>query len=392
MAKHQFNTKAGIDPLRAPKTTPADAACAGGSFATDEARWQAIATRNPKADGHFLFAVRTTGIYCWPSCRSRPALRHNVEYFDTAAQAAAVGYRPCKRCKPDTACQPDPRVAIAARAAAIIAASPDAHPLAALAEAVGLSPSHFHRLFKSVMGVTPKDYRDAVCAERLRAGLDGSQTITTAIHDAGYGAVSRYYENASDRLGMTATAYRHRGEGADIRFAVSRCCLGAILVAATDRGICSISLGDEPEDLVTALKLRFANAERVGNNPAFDALVADVIGAIAEPAQAIALPLDVRGTAFQERVWQALRSIPFGQTATYTDIARRIGQPNATRAVANACGANPAAVAIPCHRVVRNDGSLGGYRWGIARKRTLLAREQSQTSTGPPSVQPKTKR
>ena len=345
------------------------------SYGSDEARLTAVRARDAAADGRFVYSVATTGVYCRPSCAARPARRENIAFHADGAAARAAGFRPCKRCRPD---EPP----LAARHATAIAAvcraieeADEAPSLAALAEAAGMSPYYFHRVFKASTGVTPKAYASARRAARLRAGLEQGERVTDAIFDAGYGSSSRFYEHASERLGMTPAAFRDGGRDAVLRFAVGRCSLGAIIVAASERGIAAIELGDDPQQLVEGLQDRFPRATLIGGDEGFEALVAKVVGFVEAPASGLDLPLDVRGTAFQERVWRALRAIPAGRTATYTEIAVAIGMPKAVRAVAQACGANPAAIAIPCHRVVRTDGSLSGYRWGVERKRALLERE-----------------
>jgi AraC family transcriptional regulator of adaptative response/methylated-DNA-[protein]-cysteine methyltransferase len=254
--------------------------------------------------------------------------------------------------------------------------NPDEAPsLANLAAAAGMSPFHFHRVFKQATGVTPKAFAEARRSERLRAGLPKNATVTEAIYDAGFSSSGRFYEKSEKMLGMTPQAFRAGGKGEILRFAIGECSLGAILVAASEKGVCCVSLGDSPEPLLADLQNRFRNAELVGGDGNFEKLVSRVVGIVETPTPAIDLPLDVRGTAFQQRVWEALRKIPVGSTASYTEIANTIGCPKSVRAVANACGSNPIAVAIPCHRVVRNDGNLSGYRWGVERKRTLLDRE-----------------
>jgi AraC family transcriptional regulator of adaptative response/methylated-DNA-[protein]-cysteine methyltransferase len=343
--------------------------------ARDEESWQAVKRRDSAFDGKFLFAVRTTGIYCRPSCASRPAKRENVSFFSTVAEAEKAGYRACKRCRPDKLGAPDPKVEAVKRACEMIASAEEAPKLADLAGRAGMGPYHFHRLFKKVTGVTPKAYAAQMQARRAADGLRTAETITAAIYDAGFNSSSRFYETASARLGMTPTAVRRGGKGAAIRFAIGEASLGAVLVAATDKGVCAIMLGDDPDVLARELQDRFPRAELVGGDRVFERTVARVVGLIEAPGQRLDLPLDIRGTAFQERVWQALRAIPPGRTATYAEIARAVGQPKAARAVAQACGANPLAVAIPCHRVVRADGDLSGYRWGVERKRELIARE-----------------
>lgn len=257
-----------------------------------------------------------------------------------------------------------------------------------LASAVGLSPSHFHRQFKAVTGLTPKAYAMGHRAQALRAALkEAGSTITQAIYDAGYNSNSRFYEKSAQTLGMTASAYRRGGSGESIDFAIGACSLGAILVACSAKGVCAVSLGDDPDALARELQDRFPRATLRGDDPHFASLVATVVGFIEAPGLGLDLPLDIRGTAFQQRVWQALRDIPPGRTASYADIAQRIGQPGACRAVARACAANPIAVAIPCHRVVRTDGAVSGYRWGVERKQALLALEGA-LQAGPPASHP----
>ncbi|KXG79254.1 bifunctional DNA-binding transcriptional regulator/O6-methylguanine-DNA methyltransferase Ada [Pseudomonas mosselii] len=342
------------------------------TYTTDAERWHAVQARDTAATGHFVYAVRTTGVYCQPACKSRLAKRENVEFFSAAAQAEAAGYRPCKRCKGG---QGSRRTELVARACRLIEASQTAPNLDQLGSELNVSPFHLHRLFKAETGLTPKAYASAFRAQRLRERLDAAGSVTEAIFDAGYNSNSRFYESAGERLGMRPREYRAGGQGATIRFALAQCSLGAILVAQSERGICAILLGDEPEPLLKDLQDKFPKAQLIGGDDAFERLVAEVIGFVEAPALGLALPLDVQGTAFQERVWQALREVPAGTTVSYTDIAERIGAPKAVRAVAQACAANAIAVAIPCHRVVRRDGDLSGYRWGIERKRQLLDRE-----------------
>ncbi len=349
-------------------------AASAAARANDE-RWQAVTRRDAAFDGKFFFAVRTTGVYCRPSCASRAAKRENVSFYATAEAAERAGYRACKRCRPDKLGAPDPGVEAVRKACERIAAAEEAPKLADLAARAGMSPFHFHRLFKKVTGVTPKAYAAQMQARRAADGLRTADTVTEAIYGAGFNSSSRFYESAAARLGMTPTAVRRGGEGVAIRFAIGQGSLGAVLVAATEKGVCAITLGDDPEVLARELQDRFPRAELVGGDLGFERMVARVVGLIEAPGQRLDLPLDIRGTAFQERVWQALRAIPPGKTATYAEIAKAVGQPKAVRAVAQACAANPLAVAIPCHRVVRTDGDLSGYRWGVERKRELLDRE-----------------
>ena len=344
--------------------------------AESDPRWAAVAARDRRADGTFYYSVETTGVYCRPSCPSRRANPKNVRFHRTTAEAERAGFRPCRRCKPDQPPLEQLHAATVAEICRAIEAADETPSLAALAKRAGLSPYHFHRVFKAVTGVTPRAYAAAHRTERVRRELEKrSKTVTEAIYDAGFNSGGRFYETSDQLLGMTPTDYRAGGAETEMRFAVGECSLGSILVAQSAKGVCAILLGDDPEALVRDLEDRFPRATLVGGDAAFEQIVAKVIGFVERPALGLDLPLDVRGTAFQQRVWQALREIPAGSTASYTEIAARIGAPTGARAVAQACGANPLAVAIPCHRVVRTDGSLSGYRWGVERKRTLLRRE-----------------
>ena len=339
-------------------------------------RWAAVVARDPAADGRFFYSVRTTGIYCRPSCAARPARPENVAFHDTEEAARAAGFRPCLRCKPDQLPAAALQAAKVAELCRYIEAADPAPTLDALARRAGLSSYHLHRVFKTVTGLTPKAYATAHRARRLREALGRrGSTVTDAIYDAGYNSGGRFYDEADGVLGMTASRYRAGGAGTQIRFAIGQCSLGAILVAQSDRGVCAILIGDDPDTLAHELQDRFPKAQLIGGDRAFERLVARVVGFVEAPRIGLDLPLDVRGTAFQQRVWQALRDIPAGRTANYTEIAARIGAPTAARAVAQACAANALAVAIPCHRVVRSDGALSGYRWGVERKRALLERE-----------------
>jgi AraC family transcriptional regulator of adaptative response/methylated-DNA-[protein]-cysteine methyltransferase len=341
----------------------------------DAERWAAVVRRDPAADGKFFYSVRSTGVYCRPSCASRRALRENVAFYATADAAERAGFRPCKRCKPNQAGLAEQHAAAIAAACRTIEASETTPSLDELAAAAGMSRFHFHRTFKAITGVTPKAYASARRAERVRTELAASPTVTQAIYDAGFNSSGRFYEQSSEILGMTPGDFRAGGSRSAIRFAVAECSLGSILVAATAKGVCAILMGDDPEELVRDLQDRFPRAELTGGDREFEATVAKVLSFVEAPALGLDLPLDVRGTAFQQRVWQALRAIPAGATASYAEIAERIGSPKSVRAVAQACAANALAVAIPCHRVVRQDGDLSGYRWGVERKRALLTRE-----------------
>ena len=341
-------------------------------------RWAAVQARDKASDGCFVYSVRTTGVYCRPSCAARPARPENVAFHATPEAARAAGFRACRRCRPDAVGAADPQAEIVATLCREIESADAAPSLEALSQRAGLSPWHLHRVFKRVTGLTPRAYAQAHRAARVRRELARGASVTAAVYDAGYASSGRFYAEAGDVLGMTPSAWRDGGRDTEIAFAVGECALGAILVARSARGIVAIGLGDDPTELVRDLEDRFPQARLVGGDADFERLVARVVGFVEAPAIGLDLPLDVRGTAFQHRVWRALRDIPAGGTATYGEIARRIGAPRAARAVASACGANPVAVAIPCHRVVRDDGGLGGYRWGLGRKRALLARESNK--------------
>lgn len=344
-------------------------------FTEPAERWAAVVKRDPAADGKFYYSVSTTGVFCRPICPSRLARPEHVLFHATCADAQQAGYRPCKRCKPD---QPSPAkqyAAMVARICHLIETAGTMPSLDTLAQTAGMSRYHFHRIFKAIAGVTPRAYAAAHRGKRIREALGCSDTVTAAIYDAGFNSNGRFYATADQVLGMTPTSFRNGGASIDIRFAVGQCSLGAVLVAATDKGVCAILIDDDPEFLVRDLQDRFPRANLIGGDTAFERMVAQVVGFVEAPTLGIDLPLDIRGTVFQQRIWQALREIPPGSTVSYTELAQRIGAPKAVRAVAQACAANAIAVAIPCHRVVRSDGALSGYRWGVDRKRTLLLRE-----------------
>ncbi len=345
------------------------------AFESDVARWEAVRRRDRNADGAFLYSVETTGVYCRPSCASRASRREHVRFHASCEAAERSGFRPCKRCLPREGGLSERRAAAIARACRLVAQAEAPPTLDELAAAAGMSRFHFQRVFKMVCGVTPKAYVDAHRARRMHEVLSSAPTVTEAIYDAGFNSNAPFYATADERLGMTPTAYRRGGAGSTIRFALGQCSLGSILVAATERGVCAISLGDDPDALLRDLADRFPRAHLAGADAEFERFVARAVGLVEAPGENVDLPLDVRGTAFQQRVWEALRAVPAGTTTSYAELARRLGRPTATRAVARACAANPLAVAIPCHRVVRTDGGLSGYRWGVARKRTLLERE-----------------
>lgn len=349
-------------------------------FSTDAERWQAVANRDLAADGRFVYSVCTTGVYCRPVCPARLALRKNVRFHATCTDAEAAGFRPCKRCRPGAASLSQRQASLVAEACRQIEQSAKPLSLHHLARAAGTSRYHFHRLFKAHTGTTPKRYASTHRTNRVRTELKQRDTVTNAIYRAGFNASSRFYESSIATLGMTPKTFRAGGNGIAIRFAIGQCWLGGILVAASEKGICAILLGDDPAKLAHDLQDRFPKAQLIGGDRKFDRLIAQVIGFVSTPAAGLNLPLDIRGTAFQCRVWDALRKIPAGSTATYAETAQQIGKPTAARAVARAIAANPLAVAIPCHRVIRKGGSLSGYRWGVQRKRKLLNHERPARS------------
>jgi len=344
-------------------------------YPTPEARWAAVQQRDPAADAWFRYAVLSTGVYCRPSCPSRPARRENVRFHPSAEAAEAAGFRACKRCHPREA-RPAPRLsALVTRVSRLIERADKPPTLAELAAAVNLSPFHLQRRFKQGTGVTPREYADALRRRRIAQDLARSRTVTEAGYAAGYGSATRLYANAPAALGMTPGEFARGAAGLPIQAAVARCSLGQVLVATTERGVCAILLGDEVGALRDDLARRFPQADIRPAGKDLASLLERVVALVEDPGQGLDLALDVRGTAFQQRVWQALRQVRPGETVSYAELARRIGLPRAARAVAAACGANALAVAIPCHRVVRGDGTLSGYRWGTERKRALLARE-----------------
>jgi len=333
----------------------------------DDPRWVRVLGRDKAADGHFWYSVSTTGVYCRPSCPSRTANPKNVQLHDSLASAKATGFRPCRRCNPDGPSVEAENGTLVTKACRIIETSEEEPLLEDLAEAVGMSSGYFHRVFKAATGLTPKSYAAAHRAKKVREGLVSGNSVTEAMYDAGFNSSGRFYEKSTDMLGMTPSQYRAGGANEEIRFAVGESSLGAILVASSKKGVVSILLGDDAEKLVHDLQDRFPKASLIGADQDYEAMVARVVG-------------DIRGTAFQQRVWQALQEIPVGARISYAELAQRIGAPKAVRAVAGACAANKLAVAIPCHRVIRNDGSVSGYAWVVERKRALLDREASQAT------------
>ena len=341
-----------------------------------DACWEAVCQRDATFDGSFYYSVNTTGVYCRPSCPSRRARREHIHFYRTRSDAEEAGFRACKRCRPDQPSLGQQRAELVLKACRSIEAQPEAVTLAALAAGAGLSRFHFLRVFKSVTGLTPNAYAKAFRARQVREALSRSETVTEAIYQAGFQSNGHFYASSTKILGMTPTAYRSGGEGKAIRYAFGQSSLGQVLVAATEQGLCCVMIGNDAAILVEELQRRFPRGSLRVAEPDFESWVAQVVQLVETPALGLDLPLDIQGTAFQQRVWQALREIPVGSTASYTEIAERIGAPQSARAVAAACAANLIAVAIPCHRVVRTDGSLSGYRWGVERKAELLKRER----------------
>lgn len=342
----------------------------------DERAWQAILTRNRQLDRTVYYAVKTTGIYCLPSCPARKPYRRNVVFFASRLEAERAGYRPCKRCRPDETAA-DRWARKIEEACRLMEQAETPIALSDLARAVGASAHRFHRQFKGALGITPKAYAAALQTDRVRAALARGATVTEALYEAGFSSSGRFYSGSSAALGMAPDTFRKGGAAERLTFAVSPCSLGQVLVAASTKGVCAILLGDRADALARDLQALFPKAALDEGDDAFAATTASVVALVDTPGSREEIPLDIRGTAFQRRVWEALRKIPAGQTLSYGELAVAIGAPGSVRAVAGACAANKLAVAIPCHRIVRRDGSLSGYRWGTARKRALLDKEKS---------------
>ncbi|MBO0857361.1 MAG: bifunctional DNA-binding transcriptional regulator/O6-methylguanine-DNA methyltransferase Ada [Chloracidobacterium sp.] len=345
---------------------------------TTDKFWQAIQTRDSDYDGEFYYGVRTTGVYCRPSCASRRPKRKNVLFFALPEAARQAGFRACLRCRPDETVVCDPQAELTQSICRLIDQQlEEPVNIAALSERVKLSKFYLQRLFKKLMGITPRQYAEARRADLFKTRVKAGQSVTDALYEAGYGSSSRLYEKASAQFGMTPATYRKGGIGMKINYTITECPLGLLLVAVTDKGICSVTLGDKSKELTGELRAEFPRAEIALDEKRLQVQVRALLAYLAGQEPHPDLPLDVQGTAFQKRVWEELRRIPYGQTASYGEIARRIGRPSATRAVARACATNPAALVTPCHRIVRESGELGGYRWGVERKRQLLEKEKS---------------
>lgn len=347
------------------------------TYASDAARYRAFETRDTGAEGHFIIAVKTTGIYCRPGCPARPPKRENVEFFETILQARAAGYRACLRCKPDEPAQGARIAKVVTEACRKLERDERVPSVASLAKAAGFSEGRFHKLFKQATGLSPKQYALAKRVEKFRERLKGGETVTAALYDAGFNASSRAYE-ASRRLGARPRDVKSGGAALVLKASVARCSLGYVGIAMSERGLCALAFGDSATAARDAVQARFPKAKLIEAGGELTAAIKRVVDLVEEPRAALDLPLDIRGTAFQERVWQALRKIPAGKTRSYAEIAKAIGEPSAHRAVANACGANRIAVAIPCHRVVASDGGVGGYAFGVKRKKALLAKEAAE--------------
>ena len=337
-------------------------------------KWQQVLARDARQDGRFVFAVRTTGVFCRPSCPSRRPRRDSVEFFAGPREAERAGYRACLRCKP-TQISEQAQYVLGARQ--LLDNAEGVVTLAQLSKQVGLSPFHLQRLFKRATGLSPREYQSARRTQHIKSGLRKGDDVTTALYDAGFSSPSRLYENANQQLGMTPGTYRRGGAGATITFAIAPTPLGRMLVAATDRGLCAVRFGESATELEGGLREEFHAAELHRDETAMGQYVGPLLASIRGENTIIDLPLDVRATAFQKKVWETLRQIPRGKTRSYTDVAREIGDPQAVRAVARACASNPVALAVPCHRVIRSDGDLAGYRWGIERKKKLLEGERT---------------
>lgn len=351
------------------------------AYHTDTDRWDAVVARDPRADGAFFYAVATTGVFCRPSCASRLPRRENVAFFGSAGEAAAAGFRPCKRCRPEGL----PRdMAIVERACAALDADPQTRlTLAQLSEAVHVSPFHLQRLFKRVIGVSPREYQAARRGAALRDALQRGDGVTRAALDAGFNSPSRLYGSVAGELGMAPSAYRKRGEGLRVYYASAPTALGHVLVAATEKGICRIAFGDDAGALGEALQHAFAKAELIEDRTRIAPFIEQVDAYLRGARETFDLPLDVSATAFRQRVWDALRRIPYGETRSYTEVAEALGVPGSVRAVASACASNEVALAIPCHRVLQKGGALAGYRWGLARKAALLDAEARRAAVAP---------
>ncbi len=342
----------------------------------DDKRWTAVKNRDSSVSAAFFYAVKTTGIYCRPGCSSRLPNQENVEFFSSAGGAEDAGYRPCKRCRPESSPIIDDQIDLIAAVCRRILSSTSPLSLNELASSTNMSPGHFHRLFKKVLGITPKEYSSSIQSDRFLKALDDGHSVTRAVYEAGYSSSGLAYDQLKSKMLMKPSVYSKGAPGTTIRYAIAECFLGWVIVAVSSRGICAVLFGDDPAELPGIIRERFPKAVISESPPEESALLKEAVSGIDNLRDDSKLPLDIVGTAFQKRVWNALMEIPRGETASYGDIADRIGRPKAVRAVAGACAANKIAIYIPCHRIIRGDGSIGGYRWGLNRKKFLLAKEQ----------------
>ncbi|MFQ5933706.1 MAG: bifunctional DNA-binding transcriptional regulator/O6-methylguanine-DNA methyltransferase Ada [Dehalococcoidia bacterium] len=350
----------------------------------DDRLWQAVLTRDPSFDGSFVYGVRSTGIFCRPTCPSRKPQRGQVVFFSGSGEAQKQGFRPCRRCQPDQLVPQDPQLEMVREVCRYIEDSQDGFPkLGELGALVGVSPTHLQRVFKRIMGVTPRQYADACRLDRFKARLREGWNVTGALYESGYGSSSRLYEGSSTNLGMTPASYRRGGRGAHIAYTIVDCPLGRLLVAATEKGVCAVKLGDRDSDLHDDLRSEYPDAELHPDEGSLGEWIKAFLGYLNGNVPYLDLPVDIRATVFQRQVWESLKAIPYGQTRSYREIAETLGRPKAARAVGGACAANPVALVVPCHRVVREDGNLGGYRWGLKRKAALLAKERASASVSP---------
>jgi AraC family transcriptional regulator of adaptative response/methylated-DNA-[protein]-cysteine methyltransferase len=341
--------------------------------------WHAVESKDARFNGAFFFGVNTTGIYCKPSCAARTPKRRNVVFFESPKTAEKQGFRACLRCKPDSVTEKDPQVEMALKVCQLIEDNLEENvSLEFLGEAIGMSPHHLQRTFKSILGITPKQYATALKIKSFKEQVQRGEDVTGAMYDAGFGSSRALYENAADKLGMTPAAYKSKGKGMKINYTVADCGLGKMLVAKTERGICSVTFGDTEKELVANLKDEFAAAEIGEDKSGLNTAVKSILNLLDGKEKRFALPLDVQATAFQLQVWETLRKIPYGETRSYKQVAESIGKPSAVRAVARACATNPTALITPCHRVVRENGELSGYRWGVERKKEILAKEAAK--------------
>ena len=341
--------------------------------------WHAVESKDARFNGTFFFGVNTTGIYCKPSCAARTPKRRNVVFFESPKTAEKQGFRACLRCKPDSGIEKDPQVEMALKVCQLIEDNLEENvSLDFLGEQTGLSPHHLQRTFKSILGITPKQYATALKIKSFKEQVQRGEDVTGAMYDAGFGSSRALYENAADKLGMTPAAYKSKGKGMKINYTVADCDLGKMLVAKTERGICSVTFGDTEKELTANLNDEFAAAEISEDKSGLNTAVKSILNLLDGKEKRFALPLDVQATAFQLQVWETLRKIPYGETRSYKQVAESIGKPSAVRAVARACATNPTALITPCHRVVRENGDVSGYRWGVERKKEILAKEAAK--------------